>query len=309
MLPPFLKAGDTVSIVSPSGAIDPEYIDGAAAVLESWGLKVKIMSHAKGKCGRFAGTKEERAEDLQAAIDDPETKAVLCSRGGYGLVQIVDQIDITAFENNPKWLIGFSDITVLHNLCSTIDTASLHSIMAKHLTTLPADSEPVTALKKTLFGDLQTYKTEPNALNRTGDADGRLIGGNLSLIYALRGTMYDIDTFSEPAILFIEDVGEKPYQVDRMINNLRLSGVLENLKGLVVGQFSDYEEDESMGKTVYELIKEAVEEYDYPVAFGFPAGHVEKNMPLMIGARAELSVKEDGVTLNFNCKQPKTKRL
>ena len=133
------------------------------------------------------------------------------------------------------------------------------------------------------------------------------MGGNLTLIAGTIGTPWQLDTTGR--IIFIEDVGEKPYQVDRMINNLRLSGVLENLKGLVVGQFSDYEEDESMGKTVYELIKEAVEEYDYPVAFGFPAGHVEKNMPLMIGARAELSVKEDGVTLNFNCKQPKTKRL
>ncbi|MBO6005662.1 MAG: LD-carboxypeptidase [Paludibacteraceae bacterium] len=309
MLPPFLKAGDTVSIVSPSGAIDPQYIDGAVALLSQWGLKAKVMPHAKGKHGRYSGTAEERIADLQAAIDDPETQAVLCSRGGYGLVQIIDQIDIISFENKPKWIIGFSDITVLHNLCSSLDTASLHSIMAKHMTTLDADSEPVTTMRKTLFGDLPTYKLPAHKLNRAGSVDGRLIGGNLSLVNALRATTYDIDPYSTPSVLFLEDVGERPYKIDSMMNNLRLSGVLENIKGLVVGQFSDYEEDEAMGGTVYELIREMVDEYDYPVLFDFPAGHVERNLPLILGARVELEVKEDGAKLNFNCKQPKVKLL
>lgn len=309
MLPPFLKKGDTVSIVSPSGAIDPELINGAAATLQQWGLNAKIAPHAKDKYGRFASTEENRISDLQAAIDDPDTQAVLCSRGGYGMMQIVNSIDITRFENRPKWIIGFSDITVLHNLCSTIDTASLHSIMAKHLTNLPSDSEPVTQMRKLLFGELPTYNIEPHPLNRIGEADGRLIGGNLSLIYALRGTMYDIDPYSGNTILFIEDVCERAYHIDRMMRNLKLGGVLENIKGLVVGQFSDCEEDESMGKTIYEIIKDAVEEYDYPVVFNFPAGHVERNLPLIIGGRAELTSAEDKVTLNFNCKQPTIRHL
>lgn len=310
MLPNFLTIGDKVSIVSPAGKIDGAYIDGAVERLKSWGLNVEVLPHAKGSYGNFSGTIDERASDLQKAIDDPETKAILCSRGGYGLVQIIDKIDITTFENNPKWIIGFSDVTALHNLCSTIDTASIHSVMAKHLTQLPEDAESIVRLKKLLFGTLPTYEVNTDKLNRSGSAEGKLIGGNLSLIYGLRGTMYDIDAFSTDCILFIEDVSERAYHIDRMMNNLRLSGILENIKGLIVGQFSECIEDaEGMKASIFELIKQNVEEYDYPVIFNFPAGHVDANIPLIIGARTELTVEEDRSVVNFNCKQPKTRHL
>lgn len=315
MLPPFLKPGDLVAILSPSGTVDSQFIDSAALQLSSWGLTVRVMPHAKSSFGSFAGTPEDRLSDLQAAISDPQVKAILCSRGGYGAIQIVDQLDISSFEVSPKWIIGFSDITVLHSLCTAVGVASVHGVMAKHIATLPSSVPAVKCLRDLLFGKLPSYSFSSDDcrvptlqgdlvnLNRPGSVKGRLVGGNLSLVYALRATPFDIDAYSRENILFIEDVSERPYQVDRMINNLRLSGVLENIKGLIVGQFSDYEEDGRMMRTVHQIIRDAVEEYDYPVLFNFPAGHVEDNRPLLMGANVELSVSRDDASVNFVCKQ------
>lgn len=298
MVPPFLKHGDKVVIVSPSGNIDSKYIDGAVEVLTEWGLNPEVSEFARGQVGRFSGTVEERVADLQAAIDDEEVKAILCSRGGYGLVQIIDLLDFTTFEINPKWIIGFSDITVLHAVTSAIDVVSLHSIMAKHLTELPAESKPVQMLHDILFGKtLPDCSCEAHPLNRKGTSEGSVVGGNLSVLFGLRGTHFDLDCYQK--ILFLEDVGEKPYHIDRMMQNLKMGGVLENLKGLIVGQFTEYEEDPLMGKTVYEIIADAVSEYDFPVCFNFPAGHVEENIPLMLGAEITLQVKEDGAIVKY----------
>lgn len=298
MIPPFLTAFDKVALVSPAGNIDVKYIDGAVKCLNEWRLKPVVGEFARGQVGRFSGTMEQRIADLQNAIDDDDIKAIFCSRGGYGLMQIVDSLDFTSFEIHPKWIVGFSDITVLHSAASSIHVVSLHSPMAKQLTEA-SHSESVRLMHNVLFGQaLPNCKIAGNELNRKGKVEGILVGGNLSVLFGLRGTHFDLDAYNK--ILFLEDVGEKPYHIDRMMQNLKMGGVLENLKGLVVGRFTDYEEDPLMGKTVYEIIADAVSEYDYPVCFNFPAGHVdENNMPLLLGAEVKLSVADDKAELVY----------
>ena len=297
MNPQSLKPTDQIRIVSPSGSINPEYIDGATKVLSSWGLKVSEGKFARSEYGRFAGTKEQRLADLQEALDDLEVKAILCSRGGYGIAQIVDKLDFAKFKQNPKWLIGFSDITILHNAISNLGIASVHAVMAKHLTELPLDSEQIVALKDILFGKFPDYSVSYHPLNRNGIAKAKLVGGNLSVLMALRGSQFDLHYKNN--ILFLEDIAEKPYHVDRMIQNLRFSGVLSQLSGLIVGQFSDYEEDSLMMQTVSEIIYAAVSDYNYPVCFNFPAGHVDYNLALILGEKIILSVNEEAVKLTF----------
>lgn len=297
MIPSFLRAGDNIHIVSPSGAIQPGFIDGATKLLSSWGLKVTEGKYARTEYGRFSGTKDERVADLQQALDDPNVKAILCSRGGYGLAQIIDKIDFTSFAKSPKWLIGFSDITILHNAITALGIASMHGIMTKYLTELPEESDQITSFKNLLFGTPSNFSIKPEAENRLGQAEGKLIGGNLSVMMGMRSTPFDLDFHNN--ILFIEDVGEKPYQIDRMMQSLRLSGVLKQISGLVVGQFSDYDEDPLMMQSVAEIILAAVSEYDYPVCFNFPAGHVDYNLSLILGEQAELFVESDKVRLNY----------
>ncbi len=297
MIPSFLHAGDSIRIVSPSGCIQPGFIDSATKLLSSWGLKVTEGKYARTEYGRFAGTKDERAAELQQALDDPNIKAILCSRGGYGLAQIIDKIDFTSFAKSPKWLIGFSDITILHNAITQLGIASMHGIMTKYLAELPEESDQIMSFKNLLFGAPSNFSIKPEAENRLGHAGGKLIGGNLSVMMGMRSTPFDLDFNNN--ILFIEDVGEKPYQIDRMMQSLRLSGVLKQISGLVVGQFSDYDEDPLMMQSVAEIILAAVSEYDYPVCFNFPAGHVDYNLSLVLGEQAELFVDSDQVRLNY----------
>jgi len=297
MTPPFLKPNDQIRIISPSGSIDPEYIDGAKNILTGWGFKVTEGQYARSEYGRFAGTSEQRAGDLQQALDDTNVKAIMCSRGGYGAAQIIDRIDFTGFIKSPKWLIGFSDITILHNAISNMGIASIHGIMAKQLTELPVESEQVKNLRNILTGNLPTYTIPGEEYNRIGQAQGKLTGGNLSVLMGLRGSQYDL-TYKN-AILFIEDIGEKPYQIDRMIQNLRFSGVLKQLSGLVLGQFSDCDEDPLMMQSISGLIFDAVKDYDYPVGFNFPAGHVDNNFPIIIGANVTLRVTKNSTELIF----------
>ena len=297
MNPPFLKPNDQIRIVSPSGSIHPELIDGATKVLTTWDLNVTEGKIARSEYGRFAGTKEQRISDLQEALDDPNVKAILCSRGGYGMAQIIDKLDFTTFTKSPKWLIGFSDITILHNVITNLGIASIHGIMAKHLTELPVDSEQVIRMKDCLFGNFPTYTIPPHELNRAGEATGKLIGGNLSVLMALRGSQFDL--LYKNNILFIEDIAEQPYHIDRMMQNLRFSGILAQLSGLIVGQFSDCDEDPLMKQTISEIILSTVSDYTYPVCFNFPAGHVDYNLPLILGAHVSLDVKETEVKLTF----------
>lgn len=297
MTPPYLQPNNQIRIVSPSGIIQPEYIDGAKNTLQQWGFQITEGEFARSEYGRFAGTKEQRIADLQNAFDDPNVKAILCSRGGYGLAQIVDKLDFTGFRKNPKWLIGFSDITILHNVLTNLGIASIHGIMAKHLIELPEDSQPVQQLKNMLTGKLPEYIIENNSFNRAGKITGKLIGGNLSVLMGLRGSKFDLPY--KNSILFIEDIAEKPYHIDRMMQNLRFSGVLSQISGLVVGQFSDCDEDPLMKQTISEIISEAVQGYDYPVCFNFPVGHVDNNWPLIVGKNVELNVNNTNVLLKF----------
>lgn len=297
MTPPYLQPNDQIRIVSPSGIIQPEFIEGAKKTLQQWGFQVTEGDFTRSQYGRFAGTKEHRTADLQKAFDDPNVKAILCSRGGYGLAQIVDKLDFTEFRKNPKWLIGFSDITILHNVLTNLGVASIHGIMAKHLTELPENSQPVLQLKNMLTGKLPEYIIENNSFNRAGKITGKLIGGNLSVLMGLRGSKFDLPY--EGNILFIEDIAEKPYHIDRMMQNLRFSGVLSQISGLIVGQFSDCDEDPLMNQSIAEIISDAVQGYEYPVCFNFPSGHVDDNWPLILGKNVELNVNNTTVLLKF----------
>ena len=283
--PSFLKHGDKVVILSPSGKIEAQWVEGLKQVLEEYGLVVSVAEHTLCEAGRFAGTDEDRIADLQAAVSDPHVRAIFCSRGGYGLARIIDKIDFTPLKDDPKWVVGFSDITVLHNALGRVGVASIHGIMAKHIT-LKADG--LDNLMTMLFGGDVAYEVPAHDFNKVGEAEGELIGGNLSVLYGLRGTPFDLDYKGK--ILFIEDLGERLYHIDRMMQNLRLGGVFEQIKGLVVGQFTDIDEDDSFDGGVYGVISEAVKGYDIPVCFNFPAGHVDNNQPLMLGAKYKLEV-------------------
>jgi len=297
MTPRYLMPNDQIRIVSPSGNIEPKYIVGAKKTLSSWGLNVTEGKFARTKYGRFAGTEAQRISDLQEALDDPSVNAILCSRGGYGVAQIIDKLDFSTFAKSPKWLIGFSDITILHNAISNLGIASIHGIMAKHLTQFPADSIHVQKCREILFGQMPTYVVPKHRLNKVGIAQGKLIGGNLSVLIGLRGSQFDLDYKNN--ILFIEDIAERPYHIDRMMQNLRFSGSLAQLSGLVVGQFSDCDEDPLMKKSVAQIIASAVSEYDYPVCFNFPAGHVDNNFPLKLGETVQFEVTKRAVILTF----------
>ena len=217
----------------------------------------------------------------------------------HGAVHLVDKIDFTAFREHPKWLLGFSDITALHNLFQKNGYASLHSLMARHLSVEPEEDPCVAYLKDILFGNLPIYTCEKHKLNRQGTAEGILRGGNMAVAYGLRGTPYDIP--AEGTILFLEDVSERPHAIERMMYNLKLGGVLEKLSGLIIGQFTEYEEDCSLGKELYPALADLVKEYDYPVCFNFPVGHVTHNLPLINGAKVELTVGKKNVELKFIC--------
>ena len=233
-------------------------------------------AHARDAWGRFAGTDEHRLADIVDAINDPEVDLILCSRGGYGLQRIIDRVPPIT-----KPLIGFSDITALHQAAGLNAQPTLHAIMCKHIATLLEDSEPILALRKALAGETLNYRWQSHPLNRFGKACAPIIGGNLSVLYGLQATPYSLPA-AQQSILLIEDIAERHYHIDRMMRNLRMSGVLANISGLIVGQFSDCDDDPLMSQTVYQTIKEAVADYDYPVIFNAPVGHVERNMPLWI---------------------------
>ena len=294
---------ESILIISPSGAILPEYIDGAVQRLQAWGYKVNVSPHAYGECGRFSGTDEERLADIQAALQDPSVDFILCSRGGYGLQRILDKVDLSPLTiNHSPLLIGFSDITALHELITLHSPIStIHGLMCKHIATLPDDSTALQLFRRALARVPITYTLPAHPLNRLGTTQATLVGGNLSVLYGLQGTPYDlnhiIDAHPEGVILFIEDICERHYHIDRMMNNLRMSGALSRIKGLVVGQFTDCESDQLMGCTIYETIAQNVAAYDYPVLFDFPAGHVEDNRPLYLNHSATLTITEDAAQL------------
>lgn len=304
VLPPVLQPGDVVGISSPSGYILQKGILSAAHQLQEWGYKLKI-GHTIGKRHyTFGGNDEERLKDFQNMLDDLEVKAILCARGGYGLVRIIDRIDFSKFIRNPKWIIGFSDITVLHShINSKFRIATIHSKMCNSFpdawdTATEIQKETILSIRDVLAGKKVEYTAGYHPANRKGYAKGVLVGGNLRTIENLAGTDSEIDT--EGKILFVEDVGEYLYSIDRMFWNLKRSGKLSRLKGLIVGGFRikpEEDPDSAFGMTLEEIVMEKVKEFDYPVCFNFPVGHQRDNFALVCGAEYELHVKESGTLL------------
>jgi muramoyltetrapeptide carboxypeptidase len=296
--PPYLQEGDKVAIITPAGKIDTEKLDSAMSRLQRWKLSPFLEPHAAGSYNDYSGTIEERLSDLQQAFDDPDVKAILCSRGGYGVVQYLDKIDFTKFSQYPKWLIGYSDITALHCIIQKHGFASLHAPMAEQMTIEPDSDKSLNYLKNILYGTLPKYHVTGNSNNHSGKARGVLMGGNLSVYYGLRSTPYDIP--AKGTILFIEDVDESYHSIERMLYNLKLSGVLDNLSGLIIGQMSNIHDVDWMNdKDTYTALNRMLQEYDYPICFGFPTGHVTDNYPLIEGAVVELDVDSNGVDLQF----------
>ncbi|NLA64133.1 MAG: LD-carboxypeptidase [Bacteroidales bacterium] len=280
--PPFLKLNDRAVIVSPSGNVSPAYVNKAKDILEEWGLIVSISENALRETGRFSGFVEQRLSDLQAAMDNPDVKLIFCSRGGYGAVHLLDRLNFTAIKDNPKWLIGFSDITALHTALQSNGIMSIHGPMAKHFSDEGAANLSVLYTKAAVSGkDLNyTIPVEYPFLNRLGKATGILFGGNLSVYTSLLGSNYI--KIPRNGILFLEDIGEEPYRIDRMIYQLKIAGVFNKIKGLIIGRFTEYEEDNRMYGTLYDSILFAVKEFDFPVCFGFPVGHTRINLPIVM---------------------------
>ncbi|MGF1923560.1 MAG: S66 peptidase family protein [Bacteroidia bacterium] len=294
--PPYLKKGDKIAIVCPAKKL-PKTIDAGIAILSSWGLEVVIGESVTAAHHQFAGNDELRAADLQRYLDDPEIKAIIAGRGGYGTIRIIDELDFTAFKAAPKWLIGFSDITVLlSHTFAALNTRSIHGQMP--YTFEESTPEALHSLKGILFGEKISYQYQSSYPNKTGKVEGILVGGNLTLLLAVEGSVSEMDYTDK--ILFIEDVGEHEYSIDRMMRVLKRKGKLSRLKGLIVGAFNEMGEEQiPFGQSPEELISELVKDYGYPVCFSFPTGHIEDNRAMVLGARVELEIEEHEVKFNY----------
>lgn len=296
-LPPYLRKGDTIAIVCPSGYMPAKKAKTCIRVLQEWGYQVRVGKTLGNQFHYFSGTDTERLADLQTMLDDKEVKAVLCGRGGYGMSHIVDGLDFTRFKKHPKWLIGFSDITVLHaQVYQQLKTASLHAPMAAAFNDGQHKKEYVQSLAKALKGIKANYACKPHVLNRTGKGEGELVGGNLSLVAHLVGSVSAYQTKGK--ILFLEDVGEYIYNVDRMFIQLKRNGMLDDLAGLIIGGFTEMKDTTiPFGTDVYTAIQSHLKEYKYPVCFDFPVSHDKKNYALKVGVKHRLTVTKAKVIL------------
>ena len=298
--PPFLRPGDTIGIVAPASPCPyAELLPALDLLRNQWHLNVIEGQTLHANYGAFAGPDDLRRADLQTMLDDPDIQAIWCSRGGYGSYRIVDDLDFSGFLAHPKWLIGFSDITVLLNHTARLEVQSLHAIMPRQLRNTGYD-DSLETLRQWLFGEIPTHYTVPaHPLNRPGSATGTLLGGNLTMIGTALGTKSEPDW--RGSILFLEDVDETLFSLDRMMTQLRRTGVLAQLNGLIVGQFSDMRDNLGMpfGQSAQEIIAYAVRDYAYPVCFDFPTGHVERNLTLPVGRTVELAVRAEQVMLEF----------
>ncbi len=294
--PPHLKKGDKIAIVCPAKKL-PKPIDCAIQILQSWGLEVIVGETVTADYHQFAGSDALRTSDLQKYLNDPEIKAVIAGRGGYGTLRIIDELDFEAFKEEPKWLIGFSDITILlSHAFAKLNTQSIHAQMP--YTFEESTPEALASLKGILFGEKVNYQYNSNFINKPGKTEGILIGGNLTLLIAVEGSVSEMD-FTDK-ILFIEDVGEHEYSIDRMMRILKRKGKLSKLKGLIVGAFNELGEEKiPFGQTPEELILELVKDYDYPVCFNFPTGHIDDNRAMVVGAKVSLTINEHEVEFNY----------
>ena len=296
IIPPYLKKGDTVAIVCTARKFFPEDAKPAIELLESWGLKVKLGSTIGKDCCQLGGTDIERAADLQEQINNPNIKAIWCARGGYGTVRIIDSVDFSEMKKHPKWIMGFSDVTVLHSHLNTLGIATLHSIMP--FTVPKAPEEVKETLRKALFGEPISYEVLSVSYNRYGKTKGELVGGNISILYSLLGSKSSINT--KDKVLFIEDLDEYLYHIDRMMYNLKRNGYFENVKGVIVGSLADMHDNEiPFGQNAVQIITEITKEYNIPIAFDFPAGHQKDNRTLILGSQVEFEVNDKEVKLRF----------
>lgn len=301
--PPYLKSGDTVAIVAPSGILinREDEVAQAKQLLESWNLSVIVGKHVFKQNNHFAGTDNERCEDLQNAMDNPNISAIWCARGGYGTVRILDKLDYTKFRAHPKWLIGYSDITALHNQFHNQGFESVHALMCTSLTKDLSKIKPtIETFKRVLFGESLSYTLKGSALNKPGSVTGQLVGGNLTLLHTMLGSETSIDTSGK--ILFIEEIGEYKYHVDRMLQTLKRAGYFDNCKAVLVGDFTKMKKNNTAlwGSSIEQLIIDALSEYDFPIAFNMPAGHEKDNRAMILGRSVTLTVNKEGSTLIFN---------
>lgn len=297
--PPYLKKGDTIGITCPAGYMAAEKAQICITVLQQWGYRVMVgKTLGSDSVNYFSATDENRRDELQAMLDDKSINAILCGRGGYGVGRIIEQLDFTKFKKNPKWLIGFSDITVLHShIYSNLKIASLHAPMAAAFNDGEYKNEFIRSLQKAVTGKKAKYNCMAHPFNRPGTISGELVGGNLSLLAHLTGTSSDINTKNK--ILFIEDIGEYIYNIDRMLYQLKRSGKLTQLGGLIIGGFTDMKDTERpFGKTVYEAIHEIISDYNYPACFGFPVSHSKENYALKVGGQYQLKISRNKTYLS-----------
>ena len=300
--PPYLKAGDTVAIVAPSGILKNRAgeIQQAQTLLKSWGLHSTVGKHVFSQNNHFAGTEDERCEDFQNALDDSKISAIWCARGGYGSVRILDKLNWETFKQNPKWIIGYSDITAIHNQVHNEGVESLHAMMCVNMTKdLSEISTTISTFKNTLFGQPLSYTLEGSSYNKTGSNSGQLVGGNLTMLHTMLGSKSTFDTSGK--ILFIEEIGEYKYHIDRMLQSLKRAGYFDNCNGIIVGDMSKLRKNTTLwGTSIEQLVLDALSEYDFPIAFNMPAGHEKDNRALILGRAIEMTVSKTKTTIKFS---------
>ncbi len=299
--PPYLKTGDTVAIVAPSGVLKnrTKEVQQAKELLKNWGLHVVIGKHVFSQDNHFAGTDDERCEDFQKALDDPKISAIWCARGGYGTVRVLDKLNYTKFKGNPKWLIGYSDITALHNQIHNLGFESIHALMCTSLQDdLSTIEETISTFKDAIFGKALSYTLEGSQYNKSGTVSAPIVGGNLTILHTMLGSKTSIDTSGK--ILFIEEIGEYKYHVDRMLQSLKRAGYFENCKGLIVGDMSKMRKNTTLwGTSIEQLILDALSDYDFPIAFNMHAGHEKDNRALILGRTVDFTVNNEQSSIIF----------
>lgn len=299
IMPRALRPGDSVAVVSPSSAVKEKTVSEGCEILRQWGYVPVVGPHALNEYHGFAGTADERAADLRWALTDSTIRAVMCTRGGDGAVQLLTRISPADFRRQPKWLIGFSDITALHSAMVQQGVMSIHGSMLHAISAQEGKDSVSVTLRKLLEGTLPSYHVEHHHLDQQGSAEGLLVGGNFSVFCGLAGSPYDFLMRREPLILFIEDTDEEMTKVDRMLHLLEVRGVLHRLKGIIVGHFTEYERKKNGFEDMYEMLHSYLSELNIPVCYAFPVGHKRPNFPLIEGCRVRLTVHADGTTLQF----------